>query len=244
MQQYGQVKLRYDPSTLSYLQDLALGQQAAARSGLTLEESIALLPRLWQYTLLQGRLTNRADDYPEKGFRLLVLLEREQEALGLVELLTNLSRKAQMLCIIAEGLRMQGYPQTKWLELLMKAHKVTLMIEKKEAKAWALRILGSALAKAQHLEEADGVWREAEQAINDIEESHMRAEALRALGEALAEVHQMKWAIVQWTEAEQTITTIERSDSQVWALLALGDTLSSAQQLERAKVVWAKAKKR
>src|ERR1700682_3129628 len=90
MHQYGWAKLRYDPGTFSYVQDLTLGQQAATWSGWTMEEKIALLPRLWQYTLLQGNLASRADGYPERGFRLLALLKREQEALGLVELLTNL----------------------------------------------------------------------------------------------------------------------------------------------------------
>ena len=101
LHQYGRAKLRYDPGTFAYAQDLMLGQQAATWGGWTLEEGIALLPRLWQYTLLQGNLASRADGYPERGFRLLALLKREQEALGLVELVTTLSRKVQMLCMIA-----------------------------------------------------------------------------------------------------------------------------------------------
>lgn len=240
--EYGRAKLRFDPSTRSYAQDIHLGQLVASWEGWTLEEGIALLPRLWQYTLLHCSLASRADSYPEEGFRLLALLKREREALGLAELLTNLSRKAHMLCIIAESLRIQGHPKNIWLELLMRAHEVILTIEKNDARAWALRILGSALAKAQEREQAEGIWTEAEQVITTIEESHARVEALRTLGEALAEARQLEWAEGIWTEAEQAITTIERSDLRVWALLALGETLAKAKQLEFATAVWAKAR--
>ena len=240
--EYGRAKLRFDPSTRSYAQDIHLGQLAASWEGWTLEEGIALLPRLWQYTLLHGSLASRADNYPEEGFRLLALLKREREALGLAELLTSLSQKAHMLCIIAESLRIQGHPKNIWLELLMRAHEVILMIEKNDARAWVLRILGSALAKAQEWEQAEVIWTEAEQVINTIEESHARAEALRTLGEALAESRQLERAKARWTEAEQAINTIERSDDRVWALLTLGETLAKAKELEFAKAVWTKAR--
>jgi tetratricopeptide (TPR) repeat protein len=241
-EEYGHAKLRFDPSTRSYAQDIQLGQLAASWEGWSLKEGITLLPRLWQYTLLQGNLASRADNYPEEGFRLLALLKREREALGLAEQLTNLSRKAHMLCIIAESLRIQGHSEAIWLELHMRAHEVILTIEKNDARAWALRILGGALAKAQEWEQAEVIWTEAEQVINTIEESHARAEALRTLGEALAEARQLEWAKAIWTEAEQAINTIERSDERVWPLLALGETLAKAKQLELAKAVWAKVR--
>jgi tetratricopeptide (TPR) repeat protein len=240
--EYGRAKLRFDPSTRSYAQDIYLGRLAASWEGWTLEEGIALLPRLWQYTLLHCGLASGADSYPEEGFRLLALLKREREALGLAELLTNLSRKAHMLCIIAESLRIQGHPKNIWLELLMRAHEVILTIEKNDARAWALRILGSALASAQEREQAEVIWMEAEQVSTAMEEGHARAEALRTLGEALAEARQLEWAKAIWTEAEQAINTIKRSDDRVWALLTLGETLAKAKELEFAKAVWTKAR--
>src|SRR5260370_22253841 len=87
--EYGRAKLRFDPSTQSYAQDIHMGKLAASWEGWTLEEGIALLPRLWQYTLLHCGLASRADSYPEEGFRLLALLKRERDALGLAELLTK-----------------------------------------------------------------------------------------------------------------------------------------------------------
>ena len=95
--QYGKAKLRNDPSTRSYALDLDLGRQATMWEGWTIDEGIALLPRLWQYTLLRCSLTSRADRYPEEAFRLLVLLGRKQEALGLAELLTDPAKKVRVL---------------------------------------------------------------------------------------------------------------------------------------------------
>ena len=53
---YGRAKLHADPSTRLYAQDLDLGRRAAAWEGWTLEQGIALLPRLWQYSLLRCSL--------------------------------------------------------------------------------------------------------------------------------------------------------------------------------------------
>lgn len=87
--EYGKAKIRDDPSTRSYVQDLDLGRQAASWERWTLEEGIALLPYLWRYTLLRCSLTSQADKYPLAAFQLLILLKRKQEAVGLAELLTD-----------------------------------------------------------------------------------------------------------------------------------------------------------
>jgi hypothetical protein len=81
---FGQMKIRYDPSTRSYSEDLDLGRRAAASENWTFDEGTSLSPHLWRYTLLRCNLASRADQYPEAGFRVLMLLGREQEARGLV----------------------------------------------------------------------------------------------------------------------------------------------------------------
>ena len=110
---YGKAKLRNDPSTRSYALDLDLGRQATIWEGWTIDEGMALLPRLWQYTLLRCSLTSRADRYPEEAFRLLVLLERKQEALGLAELLTGPAKQVRVLQHIAEQLREQANEESE-----------------------------------------------------------------------------------------------------------------------------------
>jgi hypothetical protein len=118
---FGQAKLHFDPSTRSYALDLDLGRQATMWERWTVNEEMALLPRLWQYTLLRCSLTSRADRYPETAFRLLVLLERKQEALGLAELLTDPAKQVRVLQHIAEQLREQASQESEWFEILMRA---------------------------------------------------------------------------------------------------------------------------
>ena len=49
--EFGQAKIKNDPSMHSYVQELYMGQLAAGWEGWSLEDGIELLPCLWQYTL-------------------------------------------------------------------------------------------------------------------------------------------------------------------------------------------------
>jgi len=228
--QYGQAKIRDDPSTHSYTRDLDLGRQATMWEGWTIEEGMALLPRLWQYTLLRSSLTSRADRYPEEAFRLLVLLGRKQEALGLAELLTDRAKKVRILQRIAEQLREQATEETEWLELLMRAGEVARTIQDRSEQAEALSALGTALAQAQQ-------WTEAERVITTIQDRSEQAEALSALGTALAQVQQWTEAERVWEQAERVITTIQDRSEQAGALSALGTALAQVQQWTEAERV-------
>jgi tetratricopeptide (TPR) repeat protein len=173
-----------------------------------------LLPRLWQYTLLRCSLTSRADTYPLTAFRLLVLLKRKQEALGLAELLTDPAKKMQALLQIAKQLREQSDQGKEWLALLLRAGEIARTIEKSYPRAEALRELGTALAQAQQ-------WERAEAVIGTIEHSDLRAEALAALGTALAQAQ-------QWERAHAVIGTIEHSDRRAGALAELAAEMAEA----------------
>jgi hypothetical protein len=206
---YGKAKLRNDPSTRSYALDLDLGRQATMWEEWTVDEGMALLPRLWQYTLLRCSLTSRADRYPEEAFRLLILLGRKQEALGLAELLTDPAKKVHVLLHIAEQLRQQTNEGTEWLELLMSAVDVARTIRDSDQQAMALKDLGTALAQAQQLEHASQVWEQAERVIGTIQDSSWpwQVEALSALGVALAQAQQWEQASQVWEQAERVIVS-------------------------------------
>jgi hypothetical protein len=107
---YGRGKLRDDPSTRSYVQDLDVARKAAidAAEG-EYDRGVELLPRLWRYSLLRCSLASQADNYPDSLFEALVDVGRSQEAIGLVELLTNTERKARMLLRL--GLRIERQPE-------------------------------------------------------------------------------------------------------------------------------------
>jgi hypothetical protein len=195
------MKVHYDPSTRSYSDNLDLGRKAAARENWTFEEGISLLPHLWRYTLLRCSLASRADRYPESAFRVLILLGREQEALGLAELLTNRAKKVHILITMAKVQEHQqiGEESRKkkesLIDLLMRAYEVADTIEDNSSRAEALSKLGAALARAQEREQAQAVWTEAKRVIATIADSFSRASALRELGAALAQDQ-------EWGEAE------------------------------------------
>ena len=236
--QYGKAKLRNDPSTRSYALDLDLGRQATMWEGWTVDEGMALLTRLWRYTLLRCSLTSRADRYPEEAFRLLVLLGRKQEALELTELLTDPAKKVRVMLQIVKQLREQASQESEWLELLMKAGEVgqTIQDSYPQVKAEMLTALGTALAQAQQWEQASQVWAEAERVIGTIRDYEGQAFALSALGTALAQAQ-------QWAEAERIIGTIQDSYEKFSALSALGTALAQAQQWEHASQMWAEAER-
>jgi tetratricopeptide (TPR) repeat protein len=225
--QYGKARIGDDPSTLSYAQDLDLGRQAASWEGWTLEEGMALLPRMWRYTLLRCSLTSRADQYPLAAFQLLVLLKRKQEALGLAELLTDPANKVQALLQIAKQLREQSDQEKEWLALLLRAGEIARTIQDSLLRAKAVENLLTALTQAQQ-------WDQAQAVIATIQSRFQRAEALRELATILTRAQ-------QWDQAQAFIGTIQDSDLRAEALANLGSALAQAQLWDRAKAVWKEA---
>jgi tetratricopeptide (TPR) repeat protein len=254
--QYGKARIDDDPSMRSYAQDLDLGRQAASWEGWTLEEGMALLPRLWRYTLLRSSLNGRADQYPLAVFQLLILLNRKQEAAGLAELLTDSARKVQALLQIAEQLRGQSDQEKEWLALLHRAGEIARTIKDSKERAEALAHLGSALAQAQQWEQAHAVigtieniprraealvdlgsalaqaqqWEQAHAVIGTIEDSYNRAKALGDLAREMAQAQ-------QWEQAHAVIGTIEDSYNRAWALAHLAREMAQAQQWEQAQAI-------
>ena len=240
---YGQAKIRYDPSTRSYALDLDLGRQATIWEGWTREEGIALLPRLWQYTLLRCSLKSRADRYPEEAFRMLVLLGRKQEALELAELLTDPAKKVRALIHIVEQLRKQMKHESERLEILLRAGEAAYAIQDNAAQARVLVDLGVALVQAQQSEHASRVWAEAERVIGTIQDNAAQARVLVDLGVALVQAQQSEHASRVWAEAERVIGSIQDSAAQARVLSALGVALAQAQQSEHASRVWAETER-
>ena len=235
---YGRAKLGYDQGTRLYTLDLMLGRQVAASEEWTLEESIALLPRLWQYTLLQCRLMSRVERYPEQGFQLLLMLNRVTEALSLAELLIKPVQKVSVLLQIAEYLAEQPGRQSEGMQVLMRASEVACRIDARDRslqdlKSRILAEVGRALARAQLWEHTRFVLHVLNE-IDEISTIHEESLVLRELATALVRVQ-------QWAEAEAVIHTIGENYEKASALCYLGTALAQAQQWERAQVLWAEA---
>ena len=178
--EYGQAKMRHDPSTRSYAQDLSLGRQAAARQAVGLKEKIALLPRLWYYGLLQCSLANRVDNYPDDLFEVMVRVGRGVEALGAVELLSQPNKKARVLGKLARIIETQDGQEAQVLRL--RAFEV---IEKAPGiedkfKAFTQLLPLIPFIEAEFLVKARNI-------INSLIFPSVKARALRAVAKALAE---------------------------------------------------------
>ncbi|MBV8821428.1 MAG: hypothetical protein JO123_01395, partial [Ktedonobacteraceae bacterium] len=186
---YGQAKVRYDPSTRLYAQDLDLGRQAAAWNVWDLDEGLEHLPNLWRYTLLRCSLASRVDKYPLAAFRLLVALERAQEAVSLAELLTDQQRKARTLLEIATQMRKKPNVEQESIQLLLRGCEVALTISEPHQRASLLSKLGVMLAQARQ-------WERAEEVIRIIEQSDQRMKAEYGLMGALVQAQEWKRAAV------------------------------------------------
>lgn len=255
---YGRVKVRqYDPSTLSYAQDLDLGRQAASYPE---KDGLTHLPHLWKYTLLRCSLNSTADQYMPEAFEALLLLKREKEARDIAELLTKPDNKARVLLQIANYLETQPGREREHLDLLDRTYEVLRSAGESEEKAgvsqglcvaflrkrqwaqagavvdmvkdgkkkiWMLQRLAVALAEA-------GEWKRAETIAQAIDEQSARAEALYVIGALLAEAHDPERAQAFWSEAEVLVYQIQDSEERAWALEGFCAVLTQAQQWERA----------
>jgi len=226
-EQYGQVKLADDPSTHSYAQDLDLGRQVAVREHWTLEEGLSFVPYLWRYTLLRCSLLTAADRYPLDAFRLLLLLNQTQKALGLAALLTDLNYQKQVLAQLAKDLIVQTGRNQEARQHLMTVSEMIRAITPDDAKTWALSELAVAFARAQQ-------WEQARAIIETIDKDHEKAWTLSELAVALAYAQ-------QWEQARVVISTIEARAEKAWALGEVAHLLTLMQQREQAATTWKEA---
>ncbi len=123
---YGRAKLRHDPSGRSYVRDLDVARDAviASAHGDAAAE-VAILPRLWRYSLLRGSLASQADNVPDALFPLMAHLGREQEAVNIAELLNNPLRKGFALLQIAVACKQA--PATRQLSTQLFARAQTVL---------------------------------------------------------------------------------------------------------------------
>jgi len=212
---YGRAKLRFDPGTRLYAQDLHLGRLAAAQTGGKLEESIAMLPSLWHYTFLRCSLASRADRYPVTTFCLLVLLKRKQEALGLAELLTNPAHKARILAVIADPLaalhERRRDASRDVHEEAENAHLESESVDNARAaeKAEALLAVSLLLQQVEYWVGNEPIWREVELLIRSLPDTSQKARVLTKLALAMkrmGRVHdaeQIEWDIIDEVPPQQ-----------------------------------------
>jgi len=108
---YRQAQMHVDPSGRSALRDLDAARDAViAAGGQDRARSIALLPRLYRYSLRRGRIASHADDLPAELVVLMVRVGRQPEAINSAELLSDPLHKSVVLLQIAQALRQSDQP--------------------------------------------------------------------------------------------------------------------------------------
>ncbi len=255
-QVYGQEKIKDDLSTHLYAQDLDLGRQAAAWEGWTLSEGVEKLAHLWRYTLLRTSLASQADQYTPEMFETLVWLRREQYALDLAELLTDLTYRVKILLQTARILRMQPGREQKSLQVYVRVQEVLRLMEDGESKRQALYELGMAFIQARQ-------WDQAEAIANSFAEKDGDVSILRELckalahaqlwerAEAIARSFEGSWASLemfydlgialiqsqQWEQAEAVAASLQESETKASLLCGLGVALARAGQWEQAEAI-------
>ncbi|MGH2508513.1 MAG: hypothetical protein ACRDHZ_14105, partial [Ktedonobacteraceae bacterium] len=127
---YGRGKVHYGPGTRSYAQDLYLGLRAAMWEERPFEEAVALLPRMWRYSLLRSSFASRADHYSLIMFEALMLRKREAEALGLADLLTNPAYRVKVLVQIAQHIGKEVGREQESIQLLMRAYESAELLKR------------------------------------------------------------------------------------------------------------------
>ncbi len=177
------------------------------------------LPHLWRYTLLRCSLSSRADQYPLALFKLLLLLKREPEVLGLAELLIWPEYKAEVLIEIATHLCKQATRKPEGIQIFLRAFHVASSIENSFYRARALSSLATALSHA-------GQWQQAQALAQSIEYSSARAQALSSLATALSQAG-------QWKQTQEVAESIEHSSLRAKALSTLAEALLTTKKYEQ-----------
>ncbi|GCE15759.1 ATP-binding protein [Tengunoibacter tsumagoiensis] len=229
-----------DLDTHVYAQDLDLGRQAIISFAQKNPEvdQITYLPLLWKCTLLRCSLTGKSTLYPAGTYRLLLLLDRKQEALGLVDLLTDKFEKAKALIEIAQELVMKpDTPKTVSSELLSKAQDLVCEIKDQTQEQ------GQLLKHVARLFTNLGQWQKAQGAAQKIEQAYLRAEGLRDIGDALAREGQLKEAVELWQQAIQIIQLRKNSEEKFQFNYEMGKVLARYKQDEQAQTAWLAALK-
>jgi len=184
---YGWAKIEH-VSVRSYAQDLDLGRKAARREEWELDKALELLPHLWRYSLLRCSLASQTDTYSEEMFENMLMHGREEEAIGLAELLTTPSKKAAVFRRIVAYLKEKPSQKSTMWQLLDKAERAAGSIEDERERSSALIELAITMTDVGEEEKAIKV---AQFIVN----SQIQADALRQVAIKFATVGKKERAL-------------------------------------------------
>lgn len=198
--------------------------------------------------------------YHRNIFGALVWLKYEHEALALAAVIEDATSQAEVLCTIAEHLRMRGDGEKQQiLPLLVQAQECLASLQgqggSSRIQQWLVEelVCWQEWSRAQEVADStndfwgrvwtlgpifrhrlqDGMWKEALAVARSASESgHWWM--LCSLCEALAREH-------AWKDATEVAALISHPACKVEALSALARELAASSQVERAQVLWQQA---
>ena len=226
---YGHAKLRHDPSTRDYVQDLDRARQAVLAAADDLAEPVAVtLPRLWRYSLLRGSLASQVDNYPDTLFTVLTHVGREQEAIGLAEVLSDPTHKATILCHI--GVALNQRKANSGDTVIGRAVAVARAIDSPWVRAEALFAVSEAQAEA-------GLWEAATATARMIIDALPLAGAIYRVAEIQSKAGLYGAAAALYTEVTTIVRTIENAATRAEVLSAVAQAQAAAGLLEAAELL-------
>lgn len=209
---------------------------------------------------LSSITTNHIAAYPQSVFSTLVWLRREHEALALAVLVEEPANRAQILCTIAEHLRLRGDGEKQQiLPILAQVQECLASLQEQRAISRIQAYLVEELVwwqqwlPAQEIADSTsnfwgrawtfgpifrqrlqaGMWEEALAAASSAGESGHRW-MFCSLCDALARAH-------AWDDAEEVTRLMNHPGSKVKALSVLARELTVASYVERAQSLWRQA---
>jgi len=203
--EYGQGKLHFDPSTYLYARDLDLARDACLPGEAAQLERLALLPRLWRYSLLRGSLAGYAGVLPPDAFIVLTALGKGEEAVRLALLIGAPEDQALIFSRIAETLVQIPGSEEQAARLLRDAFGVAARIVQAERQGELLASLTYSMqfmldsSRFYDQQAVDAALRLAQQ----MPEAARHAAALRALAGFLSQAGQREAATTLVREMEQ-----------------------------------------
>jgi hypothetical protein len=177
--QFGQAKLRYDPSGISYTYDLDLGCIALVSEGQRAEERRSTVSRLWRYLLQKASLNAVARSSPEQLFTLLVVRGFHDHAVELAGTIGDPASRARAFCRIGQAWGFLQRQRDDILQVLLTARGHALEVDYYWDQADLLSEIAEVLAENQ-------LWDQAVATCFLIGSSRSRVDAFGAVLERLA----------------------------------------------------------
>jgi tetratricopeptide (TPR) repeat protein len=119
-------------------------------------------------------------------------------------------------------------------EAFHQALQMAEAIQKPLERAWALRAIAEAMARAGMIQQVQKVFHQALRTAEAIEEAWKRASALGAIAEAMARAGMTQQAQEVFHQALWTAKAIEKPLERAWALGAIAKAMASAGMWEQA----------